>query len=56
VGFVVEGIDHAALAVGAQRASVSSYLHVLGLHRRHEAEWDEAPAVAMTEESGPAPC
>jgi catechol 2,3-dioxygenase-like lactoylglutathione lyase family enzyme len=52
VGFVVEGIDHVALAVGDQKASIAWYLDVLGLNRQFEAEWGDTPAVVASEEGG----
>ena len=51
MGFVVEGIDHVALAVGDQRASEEWYHEVLGLRRAFTEEWGDTPVV-MTSDSG----
>lgn len=46
--FVVEGIDHVALAVRDVRASAAWYQDVLGLRRLYEDAWGDHPAVVGT--------
>lgn len=41
----VEGIDHIALAVKDQDASIRWYREVLGLERRHQEVWGDVPAI-----------
>jgi catechol 2,3-dioxygenase-like lactoylglutathione lyase family enzyme len=43
--FVLEGIDHIALAVKDVDRSVAWYKEVLGLKRRHEEAWGNYPAM-----------
>ncbi len=52
MGFVVEGIDHVALAVNDQGASARWYREVLGLQRAFVDEWGDNPAVLMEGGSG----
>jgi catechol 2,3-dioxygenase-like lactoylglutathione lyase family enzyme len=52
VAFVVEGIDHVALAVSDQAASEQWYREVLGLQREFVEEWGDTPAVLMAGGSG----
>ena len=52
VGFVVEGIDHGALAVGDQRASEECYREVLGLRRAFAKEWGDTPVVVTSDSGG----
>jgi catechol 2,3-dioxygenase-like lactoylglutathione lyase family enzyme len=43
--FVLEGIDHVAIAVRDVKRSVRWYEDVLGLERRYQEVWGECPAV-----------
>src|SRR5437763_16381564 len=52
MGFVVEGIDHVALAVRDQKASEQWYREVLGLSREFADEWGDTPVALMTGGSG----
>jgi catechol 2,3-dioxygenase-like lactoylglutathione lyase family enzyme len=52
MGFVVEGIDHVAVAVGDQKASERWYREVLGLSREFVEQWGDTPAVLMASASG----
>ena len=52
MGFVVEGIDHVALAVGDQRASEEWYREVLGLRRAFADEWGDTPVVVTSDSGG----
>jgi catechol 2,3-dioxygenase-like lactoylglutathione lyase family enzyme len=50
--FVVEGIDHVALAVSDQPASKRWYRDVLGLEHEFAEDWGDTPAMVMTNGSG----
>jgi catechol 2,3-dioxygenase-like lactoylglutathione lyase family enzyme len=52
VRFVVEGIDHVALAVGDQQASEEFYREVLGLRRAFAEEWGDTPVVVTSDSGG----
>jgi catechol 2,3-dioxygenase-like lactoylglutathione lyase family enzyme len=52
MGFVVEGIDHVALAVRDQNASEQWYRDVLGLEREFVEQWGDTPTVLMAGASG----
>jgi len=46
--FVIESIDHVALAVRDVRRSAAWYQEVLGLERLHEEVWGDVPAIVGT--------
>ena len=50
--FVLDGLDHVALAVRDVARSAAWYQDVLGLERRHQAVWGDVPAVLVAGESG----
>lgn len=52
MAFVIEGIDHVALAVGDQHASESWYRDVLGLRRAFAEEWGDTPVVVTSDSGG----
>jgi catechol 2,3-dioxygenase-like lactoylglutathione lyase family enzyme len=52
MAFVVEGIDHVALAVSDQQASETWYREVLGLRRAFAEEWGDTPAVVTSDSGG----
>jgi catechol 2,3-dioxygenase-like lactoylglutathione lyase family enzyme len=52
VGFVVQGIDHVALAVRDQQASEEWYREVLGLRRAFAEEWGDTPVVVTSDSGG----
>jgi catechol 2,3-dioxygenase-like lactoylglutathione lyase family enzyme len=52
MGFVVEGIDHVAVAVGDQQASEDWYRDVLGLRRAFADEWGDTPVVVTSHNGG----
>ncbi len=41
----LEGIDHVALSVRDQKASVRWYAEVLGFERRYQEVWGDMPAM-----------
>ena len=50
--FVLDGLDHVALAVRDVARSAAWYQDVLGLERRHQDVWGDVPAVLVAGESG----
>ncbi len=52
MAFVVEGLDHVALAVSDQAASKRWYAEVLGLERAFAEEWGDMPAMMMRGSGG----
>ncbi|MGZ4186085.1 MAG: VOC family protein [Solirubrobacteraceae bacterium] len=50
--FLVEGLDHVALAVSDQAASKRWYRDVLGLERAFVEDWGDTPAMVMTNGTG----
>jgi catechol 2,3-dioxygenase-like lactoylglutathione lyase family enzyme len=43
--FILDGIDHVALAVRDVKAAAKWYIEVLGLERRYQDVWGDYPAV-----------